>query len=131
MISYGTLQFSDPEPLTRDALPFTAGLYAILVPNYEYRPVPYEPIYFGQCANLRAAVGIHHLAYNRWRWHPRGRQGLFVAYVSMPSSTDDWRRYNEAQLIRQYNPVCNRDETSDAQTRALREIGARRFGAGD
>jgi hypothetical protein len=131
MLSYGTLEFSDPVQLTRDVLPFAAGLYAILVPNYEFRPAPYEPIYFGQSANLRAAVGIHHLAYSRWRWHPRGRQGLFVSYVAMPSSTEDWRRYHVTQLLRQYNPVCNRDEHSDAQTQALREIGSRKFGAGD
>ncbi len=131
MLSYGTLQFTDPTALVRDTLPFTAGIYAVLVPNYEFRPVPYEPIYFGQAANLRAAVGTHHLAYSRWRWHPRGRSGLFVAWVPMPSSTEDWRRYNEDQLVRQYNPVCNRDEASDAQTQSLREIGARTFGAGD
>jgi hypothetical protein len=131
MISYGTLQFTDPVPFGPDALPSTAGVYAILVPNYEFRPAPYEPIYFGESANMRAAVGTHHLAYNRWRWHPRGRSGLFVACVAMPSSTEDWRRYNEAQLIKQYTPACNRDEFADAQTRALREIGARRFGAGD
>jgi hypothetical protein len=131
MISYGTLQFTDPVPLGPDSLPSSAGLYAILVPNYEYRPAPYEPIYFGSSANMRAAVGTHHTAYNRWRWHPRGRSGLFVAYVAMPSSTEDWRRYNEGQLVKQYQPACNRDEMADAQTQALRAIGARRFGAGD
>ena len=73
MLSFGTLQFSDPHALALDALPATAGLFAILVPNYEYRPDPYEPIYFGESANLRVAVGTHHTAYNRWRWHPRGR----------------------------------------------------------
>ena len=131
MISYGTLQFTDPAPFWPDALPPTAGLYVILVPNYEYRPAPYEPIYFGSSANMRAAVGTHHVAYSRWRWHPRGRSGLFVAYVAMPSSTEDWRRYNEAQLVKQYQPACNRDEMADAQTQALRAIGARKFGMGD
>jgi len=131
MISYGTLQFTDPQPFGPDALPQTAGIYVVLVPNYEYRPIPYEPIYFGESANMSAAVGTHHLAYSRWRWHPRGRSGLFVACVAMPSSTEDWRRYNMRQLIDQYTPACNRDEASDAQTQALREIGARRFGAGD
>jgi hypothetical protein len=131
VISYGTLQFTDPVPLAPDALPAIAGLYVVLVPNYEYRPVPYEPIYFGSSANLRAAVGVHHLAYNRWRWHPRGRSGLFVACVPMPSSTEDWRKYNEGQLIKQYNPPCNRDEAADAQAEALRAIGSRRFGVGD
>ena len=131
MISYGTLQFTDPGQLTPEALPSGPGLYVILVPNYEYKPGPYEPIYFGQSANLRGAVGTHHIAYNRWRWHPRGRSGLFVAFLPMPSSTEDWRRYHVSQLIEQYGPACNRDEASDAQTKALREIGARRFGMGD
>jgi hypothetical protein len=131
MISYGTMKFTDPVPLAADVLPAGPGLFAILVPNYECRPVPYEPIYFGESANIRGAVGTHHAAYNRWRWHPRGRSGLFVSCMFMPSSTEDWRRYNEGQLIKQYNPACNRDEANDAQTQALREIGARRFGVGD
>lgn len=131
MISYGTLQFTDPLAFGSDAIPATAGLYAILVPNYEFRPSPYEPIYFGESANVRAAIGTHHVAYNRWRWHPRGRSGLFVASVAMPSSTEDWRRYNLRQLVTQYQPACNRDEMADEQTLALRSIGSRRFGAGD
>ena len=128
MITFGTLQFTDPVPLGPDALPSCAGLYAILVPNYECKPAPYEPIYFGQSADLRGAVGTHHVAHNRWRWHPRGRSGLYVACVPMYHSTEDWRRYNEGQLIKQYNPACNRDEAADAQNEALRAIGARRFG---
>jgi hypothetical protein len=131
MINFGTLQFTDPQPFAPDALPSVAGIYAILASNYEYRPTPWEPIYFGESANLRGTVGTHHPAYNRWRWHPRGRSGLFVAQLAMPSSTEDWRRYNQLQLVRQYNPACNRDEAADAQTQALREIGARKFGAGD
>jgi hypothetical protein len=131
MLSFGTLQFTDPHALALDVLPATAGLFVILVPNYEYRPDPYEPIYFGESGNLRAAVGTHHASYNRWRWHPRGRGGLFVSWLPMPYSTGDWRRYNEDQLIKQYNPPCNREEYADAQTQALREIGARKFGAGD
>lgn len=131
MVTYGTLQFTDPVPLAPEVLPSVAGVFAVVVPNYEYRPVPWEPIYFGQSPNLRGAVGTHHAAYGRWRWHPRGRSGLYVAYAAMPSSTEDWRRYNQQQLVKQYNTVCNRDENADAQAQALREIGSSgRFGIG-
>ena len=131
MVTYGTLQFTDPVPLAPEVLPSVAGVFAIVVANYAYRPVPWEPIYFGQSPNLRGTVGTHHPSYGRWRWHPRGRSGLYVSWVPMPSSTEDWRRYNEQQLVKQYNTVCNRDETTDAQTQALREIGSRSFGLGN
>jgi hypothetical protein len=111
-IIYGTqrdsVSFSNPVQLKFWTPPKLSGLYAILIPDNNQTPLPFNVIYFGEAKDFsaRGFSGSHH-KYRDWHIHtPAGRE-LFVAICLMPYATDQHRQDVERQLIEAYAPICN------------------------
>lgn len=99
--------FSEPTALGAAWLPMLPGLYAILVLDLSRTPRPYRPIYFGKAEDLAARVVRSHEKCDEWR-RAAGTGTLYVAYDSMPN-TSNWERASvEERLIKYYAPECNR-----------------------
>ena len=112
---YGGYSFSYPEPLLASKAPQLPVVYAIAIMNLKWKPLPYEPIYFGESEDLTRESLAFHPAFERWSAHPAVRDGgrLYVSYLWLPRSAES-REHVERTLIAQYRPVCNwmsRDST--------------------
>jgi hypothetical protein len=83
-------------------------LYAVQVKSAEYHPHPFEPICFGESADLADRSFPSHDAFRRWCLHPAVRAGslLYISYMRLPFN----RRFRlrvEGNLIARYQPACN------------------------
>jgi hypothetical protein len=99
--------FSEPKPLFSEWLPMQPGLYAVLVFDLASTPRPYRPIYFGKAADLAKRVTNSHEKYSEWCRACKSVTGLYVAYYSMPNSSEWERGALEKSLIKAYMPQCN------------------------
>jgi hypothetical protein len=114
-MTYGGWSFSYPEPLLASAPPQLSGLYAIQVINLTWKPLPYEPIYFGESDDL-SRVGltavqpafVAHPAFERWCAHPAVRNGgsLYVSYLWLHRGAE-FRKHLARTLVGRYRPTCN------------------------
>jgi hypothetical protein len=109
-IRFGNVLFSDPEPLTdatlADIVLSTAGLYAIMVYDAGWSPLPYRPLYFGESDNIRTRATRTHENYASWK-REGGTATLYRAFHSMPGSNRTQRQAVESALIAHYNTPCN------------------------
>jgi len=108
-MTYGGWSFSYPEHLLASNPPQLAGLYAIQVINPTWKPLPYQPIYFGESDDLASVgLGADHPAFDRWCVHPGVRDGghLYVSYLWLPRG-EEFREHVERTLIARYRPICN------------------------
>jgi hypothetical protein len=113
---YGGYSFSYPESLLSSKPPPLPVVYAIAILNLAWKPLPYEPIYFGESEDLTRETLPFHAAFERWSAHPAVRDGgrLYVSYLWLPRRTADFREHVERTLIATYRPACNwmsRDST--------------------
>jgi hypothetical protein len=104
---YGGYSFTYPAPLLASKPPQLSVIYAIQVLNLAWKPLPYEPIYFGQSDDLERESLVFHPAFERWRAHEVVRDGglLYVSYLWLPR--DAQRESIERELIARYRPPCN------------------------
>jgi hypothetical protein len=100
--------FEGPMSFASWSPPYRAGLYAVVVPNQLWTPLPFEPIYFGESGNMseRGFLRSHH-CYGRWMIKAGSETNLYVALYLMSGSTAEQRRAIESVLIRHYKPSCN------------------------
>jgi hypothetical protein len=105
---YGGYSFSYPEPLLASKPPQLPVVYAIAIMNLTWKPLPYEPIYFGESEDLSRENLAFHPAFERWSAHPAVRDGgrLYASYLWLPRGAD-FREHVERTLIAQYRPACN------------------------
>jgi hypothetical protein len=97
--------FSEPEFLFSSSLPKLAGLYVILVLDFNCNPRPYRPLYFGKANDLAARVTRSHEKYSDWS-RAAGSGGLLVSYY-ITGISEWWRNDLEEKLIKHYTPQCN------------------------
>ena len=103
---YGGYSFTYPELLLGSKPPQLSVVYAIAVLNLAWKPLPYEPIYFGESEDLRESL-VFHPAFTRWRLHESVLEGghLYVSYLWLPRDAE--RESIERGLIARYKPAFN------------------------
>jgi hypothetical protein len=105
---FGTLRFSEPEPLLSARLPSHSGLYVLLVSDPSWRPRPFRAPYFGQSKDLdQRGFPFQHHAVQKWREQGGSIHSLWVAWYSTPLSAAFQREAIEDQLIERYKPELN------------------------
>ncbi|HTS20635.1 MAG TPA: hypothetical protein VMN79_02390 [Casimicrobiaceae bacterium] len=106
-MAYGGYSFSYPQVLLGTKPPKLPVVYAIQVVNLAWKPLPYEPIYFGENDDLESEGLAFHRAFERWRAHETVRDGglLYVSYLWLPRG--DERESIVRELIATYRPPCN------------------------
>lgn len=104
----GNYEFTDPWPLNIWTPPDFPGIYAILARDPTSPENRYRLIYIGESENLaeRGFPSSHH-RYNCWVREAGHDLNLYVSWM-MSTEYQDLRRLTEQELIRQYDPVCNR-----------------------
>jgi hypothetical protein len=107
-ISYAGWLFSYPLPLFLTPAPSGPGLYAVQVADAGYRPHPFEPIFFGESADLADRSFPSQHAFRRWCQHPAVIAGslLYVSYLRLPFNRR-FRQRVEGNLVSRYRPACN------------------------
>jgi hypothetical protein len=105
---YGGWSFTYPELLLASRPPQLSGLYAIQIINPAWKPLPYQPIYFGESEDLSRVGLVFHPAFARWCDHPAVRDGgsLYVSYLWLQRGAAV-REQIERNLIERYRPSCN------------------------
>jgi len=83
------------------------GLYAILVPDNNWRPRQFRAIYIGQTKDVAERPTDDHEHFNDWCNAAGGEANLYVAYHWMYGSTKQQRMAVEKQLVDRYRPQCN------------------------
>jgi len=106
-ITFGRYRFYGITPLVAWVPPRIAGIYAISTPNSGWQPIPYEPIYFGESADLSDRGFATHHARPAWIRAAGSESKLYVSVLSMPGSSESERRQIESQLITSYQPDAN------------------------
>lgn len=105
MITIGTYSFKGPYALDRNDLIDRAAIYAILCLN----PLTgnYTVIYIGQSSELGTRLNNHN---KKACWDNYCAKNLNVAifYTPTNSYTKEARLRIEYELIKKYNPVCNK-----------------------
>jgi len=110
-MTFGEYEFSEPVKITEWEPPESRGLYAILKPDLSSSPLPLKPIYFGQTKNFAERGFIKsHEKYPCWVKEVPEEKYISIAIYPMPGSTEEERTAIEAELIKEYDPVCNREQ---------------------
>lgn len=108
--TFGKYEFSKPLKIIKWEPPELSGLYAILKPDIHAEGLPVTPIYFGQTGNFAERGFIKsHEKYKDWIREAFEEEHIFIAIYLMPDSTEKERKVIEAELVKEYNPVCNRE----------------------
>ena len=114
-MTYGGWSFSYPAPLLDSSPPQLSGIYAIQVINLAWKPLPYEPIYFGESDDLSRVGSTSvqsgfavHPELERWSAHPAVRDGgnLYVSYLWLHRGAE-LRKHLVRTLVARYRPTCN------------------------
>jgi hypothetical protein len=105
--------FSEPAPLAGWRPPQCAGLFGIFVPDPNWAPKPYQPLYFGEFGNSPSAARL--LAECRSVLAASRGKTVLVSVLPMPFSTTSQRCALRSELIGAYNPIC--------QTESIRTPG--------
>jgi len=105
---YDGWSFSYPQPLLASKPPELPVVYAVQVMNLTWKPLPYEPIFFGESENLARTGLVFHPAFGRWSAHPAIVDGerLYFSYLWLPRGAE-FREHVERSLIARYRPICN------------------------
>jgi hypothetical protein len=111
--------FSEPAPVGMWRPTGCGGILAILTPNSQWGPRPFQPLYFGEFGN-DAMRGVNLRANIQ-------RDDLLVSVLPMPYSTAAQRRALCNDLIASHNPVwqANRTVVPEELARKVDELAAR------
>jgi hypothetical protein len=107
-LQFGSITFADPVKLSQWRPANGVGLYCICVVNQDWKPVPFQPIFFGVAGNLadQDLLG-EQVALESWSAHASSPAKLLVTHAHLPHFSDDQLGLFEQQLIMQYEPPCN------------------------
>lgn len=108
-IKYGEWEFSAPRLMFKGPVPAKPGLYAIHVRHRHWFTKQFEPIHFGESANLYRRLLVDGGGECvRWLMHPQAVHGLFVSLC--PTTTmDQWaREFAVNRLLARYRPDLTR-----------------------
>jgi hypothetical protein len=81
----------------------------MIKPDPEGKPKTYRVIYFGESGNMseRGFLKSHH-KFGCWINEAGTTKNLYISTYLMPNSSETERRTKEGQLIREYDPICNK-----------------------
>ena len=119
-INYGGLLFTNPVPIAFALAPSDPGLFAIQVRSLSFGPLPFQPIAFGQAANLASLVFETHPELERWRAHRLAETGLFASFCLLRYESLSYRESMVADLAAQYVPGATLELRSREQGERLR-----------
>ncbi len=112
-IRFNDCYFSQPVPLPDWIPPKCAGLFAVLVPDPNWAPKPFRPIYFGEFGNNTPAPGPDAApAYLR---DGAERAALLAVFLPLPFSTTAQRQALRNELVSAYHPACQGEEATGLQ----------------
>lgn len=117
-IRFLNLTFAGPALFSTTRVPAYGGLYAILLYDATWRPLPYRLIYVGETGNAAERVCRSHEKHESWTRAASGYP-LYVAFCAMSSALA--RRMAERRIIERYKPECNM--TFNQNALALRALG--------
>lgn len=122
-ILFRGVRFSEPSPffLAVQNLPATAGLYAILVPDFSWEPRSFRPIFFGEADDLAMRIGYLHKRYGDWCRAAAG-SNLYVAICEMPGASEEERRAATAELMQVFHPACNEGGSESCRDALYEEV---------
>lgn len=92
--------FTDPVEFGAARLPAAGGVYAILVPDPDWQPRPFRPVYFGTAENLAAQLTDAHEKLSEWRQASNRDGTLYLAYHLV--SSDDAGPGLAEKLLQEY-----------------------------
>jgi hypothetical protein len=104
-IKLGKAIFDGPYRADEWRAPASGGVYAVLVRDLFWEPLPYRVIYVGKADTFGPRFLRTHRRYWDWcavAWNP---SRLYVA--SYAASTSEFRDWLEGRLLAQYRPECN------------------------
>ena len=113
-IRFGNYFFSEPVPLGGYASPEPSGLFAVLVPDPTWAPRPFQPLFFGEFSG----AGPTRDDYLCWLRAAAGRH-LYAAASRAPQGSAALR-----ELVRAYDPLCNRNRSDAASGDVLQRLNA-------
>jgi hypothetical protein len=108
-IRYGDFDFSAPRLIFKGPVPATPGLFVIHVRNRRWFAPEYEPIEFGESANLYRQLlvdGSDEVI--RWLTHPKAKRGLFVSVCPTTAMDKLAREFAASRLLARYRPDMTR-----------------------
>jgi hypothetical protein len=104
-IKLGKAIFDGPFRADEWPAPAGGGVYAVMVRDPRWEPLPYRVIYVGNAERFGDDFLRSHPRYWDWcavAWKP---SRLYVA--SYAAATREFRDWLEARLLAQYRPECN------------------------
>ena len=114
-LQFGSITFSDPVKLAQWRPASGRGLYCVCFADREWRPVPYQPIYFGNAENLAEEnLLAEQAALDSWAAHVSSPSKLLVAHANLSCFSADDLMLFERQLVAQYQPPGNHWEVPAA-----------------
>jgi hypothetical protein len=114
-IRFAKYDFDGPYAAARWTPPSHGGIFAVMVYDPAFNPLPYRVVYFGQAHDLSNRGLLRaHPKYSDWVAAAGGARGLYVATYGMPGSSEMTRLAVETHLVHHYQPQCNEPVTSAA-----------------
>ena len=104
-LTYRPTLFNAPQPHNTTYVPSYGGIYAVMVYDSTWKPLPYRPIYIGEAQNLSERVCQIHEKYDSWVRAACGGQ-LYVAFHCIEGEAA--RKAAERRLIEHFKPECNK-----------------------
>jgi hypothetical protein len=102
-VEYGGWRFTAPVSMLEAKVPAKPGLFVIQVRERFWARREFEPIDFGQSANLyRRLIVDGDDCFVRWLMHPRAKSGLYVSLMVADIMGAAARRFLQWKLIEQY-----------------------------
>jgi len=111
-IRFNDCYFSEPVRLIEWTPPKCAGLFAVLVPDPNWAPKPFRPIYFGEFGNNTPDPAPESPGQFR---EDAERAALLVVVLPLPFSTTAQRQGLRNELVSAYYPACQGEEATNLQ----------------
>jgi hypothetical protein len=122
-VEYGGWRFTAPVSMLEAKVPAKPGLFVIQVRERFWAMREFEPIDFGQSANLYRRLMVDgDDCFVRWLMHPRARSGLYVSLMVADIMGAGARKFLQWKLIEQYLRSA-----AEPRLESTREFDERRF----
>jgi hypothetical protein len=120
-IRFGNFVFEEPVRWGAYS-PEYSGIFGILLPDFTWAPKPFQPIFFGEIRGAASAAMTQDEYVSLLRT-AAGRE-LYVASCQMPFAAASQRHDAVRELIRAYNPLCNREPADERSGGLLERVAA-------
>jgi hypothetical protein len=129
-IRFGDCVFTSPLRLNGQWIPDTPGMYAVLMPDCTWAPLPFQPVFFGEIQAAGAPAVVTQEDYLSWVRAASGKD-LYLAICRMPDVPAAHRHETIRQLIRAYDPLCNRSRPESLSGEMMKRLENLEHGSRD